>query len=104
MEGKEEMSNNLIWRQSVIELIDDLMKSPYANSPQFGVERRECMDLVKELCVHRLTTAYDVDNVIKQIEMSSTDEDGIVCYVDKKPVITKEMAIKIVKSGGIKQE
>ena len=48
--------------------------------------------------------AYDVDNVIKRIEMSSTDEDGIVCYVDKKPVITKEMAIKIVKSGGIKQE
>ena len=32
------MRNDLIWRQSVIELIDDLMKSPYANCPQFGAE------------------------------------------------------------------
>lgn len=57
-----------------------------------------------ERAIDEQPTAYDGDNVIKQIEMSSTDEDGIVCYVDKKPVITKEMAIKIVKSGGIKQE
>lgn len=47
------------------------------------------------------STAYDTDNVIKQIEASSTDNDGIVCYVDRKPVITKEVAKIIVKSGGI---
>lgn len=46
-------------------------------------------------------TAYDVDKVVERLEESSTDDDGIVCYVDKKPVITKELAIKIVKSGGI---
>ena len=46
-------------------------------------------------------TAYDVDKVVEQIESSSTNKDGIVCYVDKKPVITKEVAIKIIKSGGI---
>lgn len=45
------------------------------------------------------STSYDVDGVVKQIEESSTDNDGIVCYVDRKPVITKEMATKIVKSG-----
>ncbi len=44
--------------------------------------------------------AYDVDKVVERLESSSTDEDGIVCYVDKKPVITKEVAVRIVKSGG----
>ena len=42
-----------------------------------------------------------MDKVAERIKSSSTDEDGIVCYVDKKPVITKESAIEIVKSGGI---
>lgn len=46
-------------------------------------------------------TAYDVDKVVEQLKKSSTDDDGIVCYVDKKPVIAKELAVKIVKSGGI---
>lgn len=47
------------------------------------------------------STACDMDNVIKQINASGTDEDGIVVHVDRKPVITKELAVKIVKSGGI---
>lgn len=46
-------------------------------------------------------TAYDADKIVERIKSSSTDEDGIVCYVDGEPVITKEMAIKIVKSGYI---
>lgn len=49
-------------------------------------------------------TAYDVDKVVEQLEASSTDDDGIVCYVDRKSVITKEMAVEIVKSGGIAEE
>ncbi len=48
-----------------------------------------------------IPTAYNVDKVVEHIESSSTDKDGIVCYVDEKPVITKEVAIKIIKSGGI---
>lgn len=47
------------------------------------------------------STACDMDNVIKQINASGTDEDGIVVHVDRKQVITKELAVKIVKSGGI---
>lgn len=43
----------------------------------------------------------DTVYVIKQINASGTDEDGIVVHVDRKPVITKELAVKIVKSGGI---
>ena len=50
--------------------------------------------------IEQQPTAYDVDKVVEQIESSRTDGDGIVCYVDKKPVITKEVAIKIIKSGG----
>ncbi len=51
--------------------------------------------------INEQPTAYDVDKVVEHIESSSTDKDGIVCYVDEKPVITKEVAIKIIKSGGI---
>ena len=46
-------------------------------------------------------TAYDVDKVMEQIRTSGTDEDGIVLYVDRKPVIAKELVAEIVKSGGI---
>ena len=54
-----------------------------------------------EEAIDEQPAAYDVDKVAERIKSSSTDEDGIVCYVDKKPVITKESAIEIVKSGGI---
>lgn len=49
----------------------------------------------------RQPTAYDVDKVIEKIQNSPTDEDGITCYVDDKPVITKEYAINFVKSSGV---
>ena len=81
------MSNDLISRKAVIELIENC----------HVLEDAYCLvDYINEL-----TVAYDVDKVVEQIESSSTDRDGIVCYVDKKPVMTKEVAIKIVKSGGI---
>lgn len=103
---------DLIRKQSVIELIDDLMKSPYANSPQFGAERRDCMDMVKELCVHRLTTAYDVDKVVERLEDKALEhaitgqqysEDGWVICEEREQYIKQgiDEAIGIVKSGGI---
>lgn len=58
------------------------------------------IDKISEL-IDRQSTEYDTDNVIKQINASGTDEDGIVMYVDRKPIIAKELAVKIVKSGGI---
>lgn len=46
-------------------------------------------------------TAYDVDKAVEQIGSSSKDEDGIICYMYGKPVITKEVETKIIKLGGI---
>lgn len=90
------MSSDLVRRQSVIELIDDLIKSPYANSPQFGAERRECMELVKSLCVCRLPTVYDVDKVVERLQVNSMYiKDKIEAFV------TLDDAIEIVKSSGV---
>lgn len=49
----------------------------------------------------RQPTAYDVDKVVENIRNSPTDEDGIICYVDGKPVIKKEYAINFVKLGDV---
>lgn len=58
------------------------------------------IDKISEL-IDGQSTACDTDNIIKQINASGTDEDGIVMYVDRKPVIAKELSVKIIKSGGI---
>jgi hypothetical protein len=98
------MSNDLISRSALLEEINNFSMriTGSVNAMAITITEETKKSIAK--MVDLQPAAYDVDNVIKRIEMSSTDEDGIVCYVDKKPVITKEMAIKIVKSGGIKQE
>lgn len=93
------MTGDLISRKAVIEGINELMESPCANSPRFGWERKECMELVKALCVNSLPTAYDVDKVIEQIG-AAVGTDGLVFYVDGRPVIYKEQAIEIIRQGG----
>lgn len=50
------------------------------------------------------STVYDINKIINKIEMSSTDKDGVFIHVDKKPVISKELAIEIVKSGGVSDD
>jgi len=60
--------NDLLSRVAVIAAINNLMESPYANSPQFGKERKEAMETVKAMCVTDIPTAYDIDGVIKQME------------------------------------
>lgn len=64
-----------------------------------GAEHISFDDLKKFISEQR--TAYDVDKIVKQIRASGTDEDGIVLYVNRKPVIAKELAVKIVKSSGV---
>lgn len=65
------MSDDLISRNEVIKGINELMKSPYANSKEFGFElgfaRREAMEMVKSLCVNGLFAAYDTDAVLSQL-------------------------------------
>lgn len=93
------MNNDLISRKAVIKGINELIESPYANSPQFGPERRECMGVVKELCANSLPAAYNMEKVIEQIN-AATGIDGLVFYVDGRPVIYKEKAIELIRQGG----
>lgn len=62
------MSSDLISRSAVIDGINELMESPYANSPQFGSERKETMDMVKRMCVESLPIVNDMNIIIKQFE------------------------------------
>jgi len=82
------MSGDLISRSALLEDFRNTI-----------TEKSDTMDWLN--MISRQPAAYDVDKVVEQIESSSTDGDGVVCYVDKKSVITKEVAIKIIKSGGI---
>ena len=101
------MSNDLISRSAVM----DYLREQQAN---VIIEKNKSWFISTDVCdgmnsainafinfIVQLPAAYDVDKVVERIKASSTDKDGIVCYVDEKSVITKELAEKIVKSGGI---
>ncbi len=47
-------------------------------------------------------TAYDLEKIVEQIK-KATDEHGLVDYINKKQVISKEQAIEIVKAGGVNE-
>lgn len=107
------MSNDLISRNAVIKAINNLMENPYANSPQFGKERKEVMETVKAMCIANIPTAYDLDGVIKQMEDRKTYLLKEFVSADKATVVkentltrTNEIdgMIEIVRSGGIKNE
>lgn len=57
--------SDLISRSKLIEEINELLKSPYANQQQFGAERRETIEIVRDLCVKNQPTAYDIDKVVQ---------------------------------------
>lgn len=103
------MRDDLISRQAVINLIEDLKKSPYANDPNDMAARRGTMELIQELCEHRLPTAYDVDKVVEQLEKLREAVpvnrllDDIVKDKPKElgQLMAYRKAIEIVKSGGI---
>ncbi len=107
------MKNDLLSRAAVIAAINNLMESPYANSPQFGKERKEVMETVKAMCIANIPTAYDLDSVIKQMEdrkayllkeFVSADKAAVV----KENTLTRTNEIdgmmEIVKSGGVTDE
>lgn len=52
-----------------------------------------------QMAVNDEPTAYDVDKVIEQIG-AAVGTDGLVFYVDGRPVIYKEQAIEIIRQGG----
>lgn len=92
------MSNDLISRRAVIEEMNNLLKSPYANNIQFGAERREVIENVKKLCVEKIPTAYDVDKVVEQLKNARDKE-----CVSSVPKIRMCDAIEIVKAGGVNE-
>lgn len=61
---------------------------------------RGCMNIIK---TEPTVSTYDVDAVIDQIT-KATGDDGLVFYLNGKPVIHKEQAIEIIRSGGRQQD
>ena len=102
--------SDLISRSKLIEEINELLKSPYANQQQFGAERREAIEIVRDLCVKNQPIAYSVDMVahelskLKHTDISNCDNwlDKIYGYCkqcDRTMLVDK--AIEIVKDGGM---
>lgn len=107
------MSNDLISRNAVIVAINNLMESPYANNPQFGKERKEVMETVKAMCIANISTTYDLDGVIKQMEDRKTYLLKEFVSADKAAVVREntltrtneiDAMMEIVKSGGVADE
>lgn len=101
------MSNDLIDRNAVMDYLREQQANVIIEKNKNGFVNADVCDGMSSAIgafmnfVLQIPTAYDVDEAVKQIMASSTDEDGVVLYVDRKPVISKELAVKIVKSGGI---
>ena len=88
--------SDLISRSKLIEEINELLKSPYANQQQFGRECRETIEIVRDLCVKKQPTAYDIDKVVEELELHSFE-----LGTDSLPVhyVRLNDAIEIVKQG-----
>lgn len=101
------MSNDLIDRNAIMDYLKEQQANVIIEKNKNGFVNVDVCDGMSSAIgafmnfILQIPTAYDVDKAVKQIMASCTDEDGIVLYVDRKPVIAKELAVKIVKSGGI---
>ena len=98
--------SDLISRSKLIEEINELLKSPYANQQQFGAERRETIEIVRDLCVKNQPTAYDIGNVVEELEGAmwlTTNDDGETNNLSIQ-VVSFEDAIEIVKYGGVRKD
>ena len=89
--------SDLISRSKLIEEINELLKSPYANQQQFGRECRETIEIVRDLCVKKQPTAYDIDKVVEEFEMEMKASSGY----SAERVSAFSRAIEIVKHGGV---
>ena len=84
--------SDLISRSALIEEINELLKSPYANQQQFGAERREAIEIVRDLCVKQQPTAYSVDKVVERLNRETISSSI-------KESLGLLRAIEIVKAG-----
>ena len=93
--------SDLISRSELIEEINELLQSPYANQQQFGKERREAIEIVRDLCVKQQSTAYDIDKVVEELEHTMSN-DGLPSEIIWNNVL--KMAIEIVKQGSVGED
>ena len=96
--------SDLICRSELIEEINELLKSPYANQQQFGAERRDAIEIVRDLCVKRQPTAYDIGKVVEELEERSKEYNSGVRLHGKPEEMLTDDAIEIVKQGGVSDD
>ena len=80
-----------------------MLKSPYANQQQFGAERRDAIEIVRDLCVKQQPTAYSVDKVVEELEEAKHE----ICLSDEDLEHYQngiDNAIEIVKQGGVSDD
>lgn len=95
------VSNDLISRSAVIEEMNNLLKSPYVNSTQFGAERREIIGIVKKLCVEKIPTAYDVDKVVEELEKRKKYLLKVFVLSEKAEEVREKALARINEIDGI---
>lgn len=78
-------------QQDLIDQIDWIRKQDYELYCAIGDDITWCID--------KQTTAYDVDKVLKQLEIYSNKDEAE--QLGTIPVVELEDAFKIVKGGGI---
>ena len=88
------MDGDLISRSSFAEFIKSLPKTPNGHSNQYSES-----DIL--YYIENQPTAYDVEKVVEQIKKSATDEDGLIVFDGKEPMIWKSKAVEIVRKGGV---
>ena len=100
--------SDLISRSELIEEINELLQSPYANQKQFDKERREAIEIVRDLCVKQQSTSYDIDKTVEELEsFAKLAEDRWVNGTSKHAYQEHKCwvkAIEIVKQGGVSDD
>lgn len=99
--------DDLISREAVIEGIEELLESPFANdpSPLMG-GRREAIEIVRDMCVKCMDTAYDANRVKERIkeEIGACECQECGKYYGNCDACREEKAMEIVKSGFASKE
>lgn len=86
------MDNQLVYKRDVIDLLCKL------HIDNVSVNDKRVTDYIREI-----PEAYNVEEVVAEVK-AAKDEDGLVCYIDDKPVIHKSQAIELIRRGKVKED
>lgn len=105
--------NDLISRSALIEEINNLLKSPYANFEEpfsKNKSRKDGIETVLQVCVGKAPIAYDVEKVLEDFKECVANFDCRICKYNKTEgqVCLKDCTealidglFQIVKRGGV---